>query len=69
MIAPSAASPNQERSLLEADRSGAKLWAVQIGRRTHYEIEQGNHRWTYSLLWSALGKFDRLAREKRTAQS
>jgi hypothetical protein len=57
-----------DRSLLEHDSYGTKLWAIQSGRRTHYQIEQGNRSWTYSLLWSALAKFDRLSR-KGAAQS
>jgi hypothetical protein len=51
-----------DRSLLEHDSNGAKLWAIQSGRRTRYLVEQGNRTWTYSLLWSALAKFDRLSR-------
>jgi hypothetical protein len=67
-IPDSAAVVNRaDRSLLEHGRNGTKLWAVQIGRRTHYEIEHGNRKWTYSLLWSAIAKLDRLSRERRAA--
>jgi hypothetical protein len=63
----SATKASEDRSLLEHNPNGAKLWAIQAGRRTRYLVEQGNRAWTFSLLWSAVSKFDRLAREKRAA--
>jgi hypothetical protein len=59
----SAPSSNQDRSLLEHDTHGAKLWAIQSGRRVRYLVEQGARSWEFSLLWSALSKFDRLSRK------
>jgi hypothetical protein len=56
-------SPNQDRSLLEHNPNGAKLWVIQSGRRTHYLVEQGTRSWEFSLLWSAISKFDRIARK------
>jgi hypothetical protein len=57
------AAPTTERSLLEHDRNGTKLWAVQIGRRTRYLVEQGTQSWEFNLLWSAVSKFDRICRK------
>jgi hypothetical protein len=66
LIADSATVVNRvDRSLLEHNHaSRTKLWAEQIGRRTRYLVEQGERTWTFSLLWSALSKFDRLSRQR-----
>ncbi len=61
------APKNSDRQLLE--RSGkVRLWAVSEGRRTRYEIESELGKWSFGTLFMAIGKFDRLARERRTAQ-
>jgi hypothetical protein len=62
MSAPKATSSG-DRSLLEHNPNGAKLWAIQSGRRVRYLVEQGTLSWEFSLLWSALSKFDRLSRK------
>jgi hypothetical protein len=57
-------APTGNRQLLE--RAGkVRLWALTEGRRTRYEVEAGEARWAFNLLFPALGKFDRLAREMR----
>jgi hypothetical protein len=63
-VANGTASSN--RQLLE--RSGTvRLWAITQGRRTVYEVESGETCWAFNLLFPALGKFDRLARQRRPA--
>jgi hypothetical protein len=54
---------HSERSLLEHNHTGAKLWAIQSGRRVRYLVEHGTRSWEFSLLWSAVSKFDRLSRK------
>lgn len=62
------AHPVSERSLLEHNSDGAKLWAIQSGRRVRYLVEAGESSWEFSLLWSAVSKFDRLCRNGGQAQ-
>jgi hypothetical protein len=59
---------SSNRQLLE--RAGnVRLWALTEGRRTHYEVEAGESRWEFNLLWSAISKFDRIVRRKEGARS
>jgi hypothetical protein len=54
------------RQLLE--RAGkVRLWAISQGHRTTYEVVAGDSRWVFNLLFPALGKFDRLSKERRAA--
>jgi hypothetical protein len=62
-MSASNATSSSDRSLLEHDPNGAKLWAIQSGRRTRYLVEQGTCSWEFSLLWSAISKYDRCARK------
>jgi hypothetical protein len=55
-------APTGNRQLLE--RAGkVRLWALTEGRRTRYEVEAGEAGWSFNLLFSAISKFDRLARK------
>jgi hypothetical protein len=64
-MTPKASSSNQDRSLLEHDQNGTKLWAIQSGRRTTYLVEQGTRAWEFNLLWAAISKYDRILRGTR----
>jgi hypothetical protein len=61
-MTPKATTLNSERQLLEKSQR-ARLWAKSVGRRTVYEVQAGENTWEFSLLWSALSKFDRLSRK------
>jgi len=60
------APKNSDRELLE--RMGpVRLFVVSRGHRVdHYEVVCGSQQWSFSLLWSALSKFDRVRRSKST---
>jgi hypothetical protein len=61
---PKATTLTQDCSLLEHNPNGAKLWALQSGRRVRYLVEQGTQSWEFSLLWSAISKYDRCCRKE-----
>ena len=52
---------NDNRQLLDS-RDGVLLTKVSCGRLTRYEVEQGFSRWSFNLLFPAMGKFERLTR-------
>jgi hypothetical protein len=51
---------NTDRELLES-QAGVSLIKVSSGRQTRYEVEFGSNRWSFNLLFPAVGKFERLA--------
>ena len=51
---------NADRELLDS-RGGVSLFKVSCGRLTRYEVEHGSSRWSFNLLFPAMGKFERLA--------
>jgi hypothetical protein len=65
-MTPKATTLN-DRSLLEHNPNGVKLWAIQVGRRTRYEVCAPSGTWTFGTLFMAIGKFDGLSKEKRAA--
>lgn len=60
----SKATKSIDRSLMEHNGNGAKLWAIQSGRRVRYLVEANGSSWEFNLLWSAVSKFDRVCRSK-----
>ena len=55
---------NDNRELL--DRLGrVSLFKISRGRFTRYEVEHGASRWSFNLLFSAQGKFERLASARK----
>jgi hypothetical protein len=62
----SATKASQDRSLLEHNPNGAKLWAIQAGRRVRYLVQANGSSWEFGLLWSALAKYDRICRKGST---
>jgi len=68
MSTPNATRPSHDRSLLEHNSNGAKLWAIQSGRRVRYLVEAIGSSWEFGLLWSAISKYDRISRSKGGVQ-
>jgi hypothetical protein len=54
---------SRNRQLLEK-RNDVSLFALSEGHRTHYQVVAATGTWNYSLLFPALGKFDRLSARK-----
>jgi hypothetical protein len=59
--------PNSEL-VVNADRElinrlgGVSLFKVSCGRLTRYEVAHGFSRWSFNLLFPAIGKFERLTK-------
>jgi hypothetical protein len=57
-VPPKTTASSSNRQLLEK-AGNVRIWALSEGRRTVYEVESGENRWEFNLLFPALGKFDR----------
>jgi hypothetical protein len=54
------------KRLLDHDRDrGVWLFEVIHAGRAHYQVECGDRCWHFNLLYSALGKFERLSRARK----
>jgi hypothetical protein len=50
---------NGDRELINR-LGGVSLFKVSCGRLTRYEVEHGSSRWSFNLLFPAIGKFERI---------
>jgi hypothetical protein len=55
---------NADRELIES-RAKVLLFKVTDGRRVTYVVEEGVNRWSFNMLFPAVGKFERLARKEK----
>jgi hypothetical protein len=60
-------SPDQDRKLLERSRQGRLLVVPEGRHRVRYEVESDSGKWSFSTLFMALGKFDRISRKGEQA--
>jgi hypothetical protein len=44
-------------------KKGVSLFALNEGRRTHYEVSTPSCTWSFNLLFPAISKFDRITRK------